>query len=264
MKTAIAACALACAGLIVLGCPSGPEVLPDDALGAGQVDGGSGQDAGELSGPDREARPPLEKTERPVFDPDAPAPCASHTACYLAAKKAHASGERAGYMLTVEQCEYYRGRYQLEKFYGLCLLMLGDAYRHLNNFEESRNCYRRFLDMGADEPELSLQARASLEEVEQGAKTPFAYRDYLEALSLLTRFGHSQQRAQLDGAAGLLEKLQQQQPVWPLAEKVSFLLDQIAEVRKSMQAGNGQATDEGSGEEHTGDEGASEPAPDES
>ena len=153
----------ALAGLVLAGCPGGEQVRPQPAPD-GQTMRVAQPDAGVVEA----GRPALEAVEPPVFDPDAPPPCASHTACYLTAKEAHATGERAGYLLALERCAYYRGRYQLEKFYGLCLLILADSYRHLDNFAEAKACYRRFLDTGPDDAELALQARAGIARVLEG------------------------------------------------------------------------------------------------
>ncbi len=228
---------IALAGVLALataGCPGRPDVRPDDPRDEeGTPDAGT-PDAGTPDGvaQDDEAAPPLRPVERPRLDPDAPPPCDSHTACYLAAKEAHATGERAGYLLALEKCEYYRGSYQLEKFYGLCLLLLADAYRHLDNFAESRKCYRRFLDAHPDEKDLALQARAGLDEVTNSAQTPHAYHDYLQAVSLLTRHGHSSDPGLIERARELLVRLQSEQPDWALAGNVDFLLGQIGKLLK--------------------------------
>lgn len=221
------ATAVVLAGLLS-GCPGGGD-LRDEG-------GDDGPDAGVAAGDAADGgvagRPPLEPVQRPTFDPDAPAPCASHTACYLAAKRAHATAERAGYLLAVDRCEYYRGRYQLEEFYGLCLLILADAYRHLDNFAESRACYRRFLDTQSGDTELALQARAELDEVERAARTPYAYHDYLQAVALLHRLGDQPQPGRLERAQGLLEAARAV-PGFALRDKADFLLERIAQVRRT-------------------------------
>jgi tetratricopeptide (TPR) repeat protein len=174
--------------------------------------------------------PEVEVAERPTFDPDKPPPCDSHTACYLAAKEAHATGERAGYLLALERCEYYRGRYQLEKFYGLCLLILADSYRHLNNLDEAKACYRRFLDTGPEDSGLALQARAGIDEIEAGESRPALYRDYLRAVSLLTRYNRDPQFGHLEQAGAILRRIKAEQGAWPLAGNIEYLLDQIAKL----------------------------------
>ncbi|RME21604.1 MAG: tetratricopeptide repeat protein, partial [Deltaproteobacteria bacterium] len=118
-------------------------------------------------------------------------------------------------------------RYQLEKFYGLCLLMLADVYRHLNNFAESQECYRKFLETNPEDAELALQARKGLEEVRRGAEKPEAYRRYLEALSLLVRYNNSKDEKLLMRARKILLDLEQKEPGWFLAEQVESLLEQI-------------------------------------
>jgi tetratricopeptide (TPR) repeat protein len=165
--------------------------------------------------------------ERPVFDPERTAPCDSHTACYLQAKDAHATGERAGYLLALEKCEFYRGRYQLEKFYGLCLLILADAYRHLNNFTESQNCYQRFLDTQPEDKDLALQAREGIEEVKSGLREPLLYQRYLQAVSLLARYNRKPDEDSIKQAEEILSKLHAQHPDWVLDKRVTFLLEQI-------------------------------------
>jgi len=224
-RTGSTAAWLVAAALLAAGCSGGGQLRDErDAVegpDAGTPDAGPYADAG---------RPALTPVAKPTFDPDAPAPCDSHTACYLAAEKAHDSGARAGYLLALERCEYYRGSYQLEEFYGLCLLILADAYRHLDNFDEAVACYRRFLDTNPDAGDLAIQARSALDEVEQGKQVPYAYHDYLEALSLLTLYANSQDRGQLERAHALLEALAAEQPDWFLASKVTYLLDQIAGV----------------------------------
>ncbi len=200
----------------------------------------SGCSLGEEVKPDRKIEPPvmeaaiapkpeeprIEVAQRPVFDPERPAPCDSHTACYLQAKDAHATGERAGYLLALEKCEYYRGRYQLEKFYGLCLLILADTYRHLNNYEESQGCYQRFIEAQPDE-DLALQAREGIEEVRAGAKGPALYRDYLKAVSLLKQFNRVPSEDLLKQAEEILSRLCAEHPDWILDKQVKFLLKQI-------------------------------------
>jgi tetratricopeptide (TPR) repeat protein len=211
--------------VLISGCPSGEEVKPDK----------------KIESPPKETdtkpeEPPVEVVQRPVFDPDKPAPCESHTACYLQAKEAHATGERAGYLLALEKCEYYRGRYQLEKFYGLCLLILADTYRHLNNYEESQGCYQRFLEAQPDDQELALQAREGIEEVKAGAKEPALYRKYLEAVSLLAQFNRTPNEDLIKLAEEILSGLQAEHPEWVLSKKVKFLLEQIEGM---MESGEG-------------------------
>jgi tetratricopeptide (TPR) repeat protein len=203
--------------LLASGCPSGEEVKPDEKVGTPPVEETAKQPE----------EPPVEVVPRPVFDPEKPAPCESHTACYLQAKDAHATGERAGYLLALEKCEYYRGRYQLEKFYGLCLLILADAYRHLNNFEESQGCYQRFLDAQPDDQDLGLQAREGIEEVKAGAKEPALYRRYLRAVSLLSQFNRVPNEDLIKQAEEILSRLQAERPDWVLFKKVKFLIEQI-------------------------------------
>jgi len=212
---------------LISGCPSGEEVKPDKQLKPPPKD--------EVPPPKPE-EPEVEVVQRPVFDPDKPPPCDSHTACYLQAKEAHATGERAGYLLALEKCEYYRGRYQLEKFYGLCLLILADTYRHLNNFEESQGCYQRFLDAQPDDQELALQAREGIEEVKAGAKKPALYRKYLEAVSLLAQFNRTPNEDLIKRAEEILSKLQAEHSDWVLFEKVKFLIEQIEGM---MESGEG-------------------------
>jgi len=239
--------AVALAGLLC-GCPGGGDVrddVSDDGPDAGAAGGGVAE------------RPPLEPVERPTFDPDAPAPCASHTACYVAAKRAHATAERAGYLLAVDRCEYYRGRYQLEEFYGLCLLILADAYRQLDNFAESRACYRRFLDTQSGDTELALQARAELDEVERAARTPHAYHDYLQAVALLQRLGGEPQPGRLERAQELLEAARAV-PGFALQDKAGFLLERIAQVRR---AGREPATGPGAGQSEGADAAPADIAP---
>jgi tetratricopeptide (TPR) repeat protein len=178
----------------------------------------------------------LNPIDKPVFNPEKISPCSSHTDCYLKAKQAHASGERAGYLLALDRCEYYRGRFQLEKFYGLCLLLLGDAYRHLDNFEESSRCYQRFIDTSTDDSDLLIQARADLDEVEQGAAHPLAYRDYLKALSLLARYNLDKEIGHLRKAQNLLASLQSKPLDWALKPKVEFLLKQVQKHKQSDEA----------------------------
>jgi tetratricopeptide (TPR) repeat protein len=204
--------------VLASGCPGGEEVKPDK-----KIDGPPVQDA--AAGKPEE--PEVEVTQRPVFDSGKPAPCESHTACYLQAKDAHDTGERAGYLLALEKCEFYRGRYQLEKFYGLCLLILADAYRHLNNFEESQACYQRFLDAQPDDEDLALQAREGIEEVKAGAKEPALYRDYLQAVSLLRQFNRVPNEDLIKLAEEILSGLRARRPEWTLSKKVKFLLEQI-------------------------------------
>jgi tetratricopeptide (TPR) repeat protein len=210
------------------GCPESVQVREDKHAppDAGPVAGGTTQ-------------PDVEVVPRPEFDPDRPPPCESHTACYLSAKEAHMSGKRAGYLLALDLCEYYRGRYQLEKFYGLCLLILGDCYRHLNNYEESGNCYQRYLESQPDDPDLALQAREGLEEVKQGQKEPTLYRRYLDALSLLAQNNREPNPAHLERARGILDSLHTARPDWALSGKVEFLLGQLrqAEPQPGPEAG---------------------------
>ena len=217
-------------GALIVACPGQPDVRPDPDLTTESDAGVAPVDAGVVEPPADAgpSRPALEPVAKPEFDPDAPALCASHTACYLSAKEAHATGERAGYLLALKKCEYYRGRYQLEKFYGMCLLLLGDAYRHLDNFEESGAAYQRFVDAQGDDGDLALQAQASLDEVQHGNKTPFAYHDYLSALSLLTRYGWNEDAALLKEAAELLSSVKRDQPEWFMVKNVDQLLGQIA------------------------------------
>ncbi len=203
---------------LACGCPSGQAVKTDEKIEHPLKE--------EVTTPKPE-EPAVEVVPRPVFDPEKPAPCDSHTACYLQAKDAHTTGERAGYLLALEKCEYYRGRYQLEKFYGLCLLILADAYRHLNNFEESQACYQRFLDAQPEDEDLALQAREGIEEVKAGAREPALYRDYLKAVSLLRRFNRTPDEDLVKQAQEILSRLQAEQPGWALAGKVTFLLGQI-------------------------------------
>jgi tetratricopeptide (TPR) repeat protein len=218
---------VALAGLLA-GCPGGGDVRDD--VGDDGPDAGVG--AGDAADGGVAGRPPLEPVQRPTFDPDAPAPCESHTACYVAAKRAHATAERAGYLLAVDRCEYYRGRYQLEEFYGLCLLILADAYRHLDNFAESQACYRRFLDTQTGDTELALQARAELDEVERAARTPYAYHDYLQAVALLQRLGDQPQPGRLERARELLEAARAV-PDFALRDKADYLLERIGQVRRA-------------------------------
>jgi len=212
---------------LISGCPSGEVVKPDKKILPPP------EDKVVSSTPEE---PEVEVVQRPVFDPEKPAPCESHTACYLQAKEAHATGERAGYLLALEKCEYYRGRYQLEKFYGLCLLILADTYRHLNNFEESQGCYQRFLDAQPDDQELALQAREGIEEVKAGAKEPALYRKYLKAVSLLARFNRTPNEDLVKQAEEILSGLQAERPEWELCGKVKFLLEQIGGM---MESGEG-------------------------
>ena len=202
---------------VLAACPGHTPDKPADPVDTG-VDGAV----------DARTEEAVEVVARPAFDPDKPAPCESHTACYLAAKEAHASGKRAGYLLALDNCEYYRGRYQLEKFYGMCLLILADAYRHLNNFEESSACYQRFLDAQPDDQDLALQAREGMEEVKAGKRTPRLYRRYLESVSLLNRFNHEEDENLARKAKEILDELQAEHPDWELREKVEFLLGQLA------------------------------------
>ena len=218
-------------GIFMSGCPSGEEVRPDKKIEPPPVDEQTAL---------KPAEPEVEVVKRPVFDPERPAPCDSHTACYLQAKDAHATGERAGYLLALEKCEYYRGRYQLEKFYGLCLLILADTYRHLNNFEESQGSYQRFLDAQPGDQDLALQAREGIEEVKAGAKEPALYRRYLKAVSLLRRFNHVPNEDLIKEGEEILSKIQAERPEWVLNKKVKFLLEQIE--------GMMEAADEESGE----------------
>jgi len=215
-------CACILPVMLICGCPSGEAVKPDKKI--------EPPPTGEVA-PARPEEP--EVVQRPVFDPDKPAPCESRTACYLQAKEAHATGERAGYLLALEKCEFYRGRYQLEKFYGLCLLILADAYRHLNNFEESQGCYQRFLDAQPDDQELALQAREGIEEVKAGAKQPALYRRYLKAVSLLARFNQVPDEDLIKQAEEILSGLQTERPEWTLSKKVKFLLEQIGGMLES-------------------------------
>ena len=217
--------------VIASGCPSGEEVKPDKKIEPLPKE--------ETIAPKPE-EPQVEVVQRPVFDPERPAPCDSHTACYLQAKDAHATGERAGYLLALEKCEYYRGRYQLEKFYGLCLLVLADTYRHLNNYQESQGCYQRFLDAQPDDEDLALQAREGIEEVKAGAKEPALYRDYLKAVSLLKQFNRVPVEDLVKEAEGILSQLNAEHPDWVLNKKAKFLLEQIE--------GMMEADDEESGE----------------
>ena len=213
---------ISAAGLVLFvlgsGCPSGEEVKPDKKIEPPSKE--------ETTAPKPE-EPQVEVVQRPVFDPEKPAPCDSHTACYLQAKDAHTTGERAGYLLALEKCEYYRGRYQLEKFYGLCLLILADTYRHLNNYEESQGCYQRFLDAQPDDTDLALQAREGIEEVKAGAKEPALYRDYLKAVSLLKQFNRVPFEDLVKEAEEILSRLRAEHPDWILNKKAKFLLDQI-------------------------------------
>ena len=212
--------------LLASGCPSGEAVKSDKQI----------EPPPEEKTVIKPAEPEVEVVQRPAFDPDKPAPCESHTACYLQAKEAHATGERAGYLLALEKCEYYRGRYQLEKFYGLCLLILADAYRHLNNFEESQSCYQRFLDAQPDDQELALQAREGIEEVKAGAKEPVLYRKYLKAVSLLAQFNRVPNEDLIKQAEEILSGLQAEHAEWALSKKVKFLLEQIGGM---MESGEG-------------------------
>lgn len=220
-------------GALISGCPGGEEVKPDREITTPPE---------EKSLVEKQEEPDVEVVQRPVFDPDRPAPCESHTACYLQAKDAHTTGERAGYLLALEKCEYYRGRYQLEKFYGLCLLILADAYRHLNNFEESQACYQRFLDAQPDDQDLALQAREGIEEVKAGAREPALYRRYLQAVSLLSQFNRVPNEDLVKLAEEILARLLAERPDWALSGKVKFLLDQI----EGMMAEPGEESGEGS------------------
>jgi tetratricopeptide (TPR) repeat protein len=213
--------------LAATGCPTPEDVKPSADAGHHPVD-----EITEAS----PAAPQAEMAQRPVFAPERAAPCDSHTACYLQAKEAHATGERAGYLLALEKCEFYRGRYQLEKFYGLCLLILADTYRHLNNFTESQNCYQRFLDAQPDDQELALQAREGIEEVKSGLKEPLLYQRYLQAVSLLRRFNSVPNEDLVKQAEEILSKLQAERPEWVLKKKVKFMLEQIEGM---MEAGEG-------------------------
>jgi tetratricopeptide (TPR) repeat protein len=216
MKSALLLLIMLAAGLLAA-CPGHTPDKPTDPVDAG-MDGTV----------ESRLEEEVEVVARPVFDPDKPAPCESHTACYLAAKEAHASGKRAGYLLALDNCEYYRGRYQLEKFYGMCLLILADAYRHLNNFEESSGCFQRFLDAQPDDQDLALQAREGIEEVKAGKQTPGLYRRYLEAVSLLNRFNQEEDQNLARKAKEILDEIQANHPEWQLNEKVGFLLGQLA------------------------------------
>jgi tetratricopeptide (TPR) repeat protein len=209
--------------VLISGCPSGDEVKPDKKI----------EPPPKEETATKPEEPKVEVVQRPVFDPEKPAPCDSHTACYLQAKDAHATGERAGYLLALEKCEYYRGRYQLEKFYGLCLLILADTYRHLNNFEESQGCYQRFLDAQPDDQELALQAREGIEEVKAGAQQPDLYRKYLEAVSLLAQFNRVPNEDLIKLAQEILSNLQAEHSDWVLSKKVKFLLEQIEGMMES-------------------------------
>lgn len=173
--------------------------------------------------------------KRPQFDPNQPSACKSHTDCYLQAKRAYASGQRAGYLLTVEKCEFYRGRYQLEQFYGVCLFMLADAYRHLGNFSEAINCYQRFLDTQPHEHDLVLQARQGIEEVQQGQKEPELYRNYLRAVSLLVQYNQKRDERLLAQARKILEDIHGQRPDCFLDHKVVFVLEQILGSHKDLK-----------------------------
>ncbi len=217
----------------IAGCPRGEEALrpdlentPAPVVTPGAPGGASG----------------IEPVARPTFDARMPAPCESHTACYLAAKDAHASGKRAGYLLALRDCEYYRGRYQLEKFYGMCLFILADAYRHLDNFTEAKNCYRRFLDTQPDDHELALQAREGMDEVEAGKREPVLYKRYLEAVSLLVRFNTESDEQLVFRARRILEDIQKKKPDWDLDEKVRYLLEQIAGLDKERKADHAPET----------------------
>jgi tetratricopeptide (TPR) repeat protein len=212
--------------VVTCGCPSGEEVKPDEKIVPSKTEDG-------WKTPPPPNEPQVEVVKRPVFDPEKPAPCDSHTSCYLQAKEAHASGERAGYLLALERCEFYRGRYQLEKFYGLCLLILADAYRHLNNYEESQGCYQRFLDAQPDDQELALQAREGIEEVKAGAKEPTLYRKYLKAVSLLAQFNRLPNEDLIKQAQEVLFNLQAEHSDWVLSKKVKFLLEQIEGMMES-------------------------------
>jgi tetratricopeptide (TPR) repeat protein len=209
------------------GCPAHTDIKKDDKLDK--------QPDEKL--PDQKSDDPkidkpeeVEVVARPIFDPDKTPPCESHTACYLAAKEAHVSGKRAGYLLALDNCEYYRGRYQLEKFYGMCLLVLADSYRHLNNFEESVNCYQRFLDTQPDDKDMALQAREGIDEVGIGAKDPAFYRRYLEALAYLTRFNQEKDEKLAEKARQILSELHAEKPDWQLDEKVTFLIEQLSKL----------------------------------
>ncbi len=208
----------------IAGCPHGEKAsLPEIEKSAVPV-----------AKPD--ARAGLKPVERPTFDAQMPAPCESHTACYLAAKDAHASGKRAGYLLALRDCEYYRGRYQLEKFYGMCLLILADAYRHLDNFEEAKNCYQKFIDTQPDDHELALQAREGLDEIEAGEREPALYKRYLEAVSLLVRSNTERDEQLVKKAGRILEDIHLKLADWDLDDKVRYLLDQIAGLSKDPKA----------------------------
>lgn len=218
---------------LVAGCPSGEDVKPDKKIEPPPKE--------ETTAPKPE-EPRVEVVQRPVFDPERPAPCDSHTACYLQAKDAHATGERAGYLLALEKCEYYRGRYQLEKFYGLCLLILADTYRHLNNYEESQGCYQRFLDAQPGDEELALQAREGIEEVKAGAQEPALYRDYLKAVSLLKQFNRVPSEDLVKEAEGILSKLYAEHPGWALSKKAKFLLEQIEGMMEATDVESGEGS----------------------
>ena len=201
----------------------------------------------------------LDPVARPDFSNQTQPPCESHTACYLAAKQAHQISTRTGFLITLERCEYYRGRYQLERFYGLCLLMLADAYRHLDNFAESKACYQRFVDTQVDQTDLVLQARESLDEVEQAETRPLAYRDYLRAIALLNRYGLAAEPDLLLQAKEILTRLQQEQADWTNHAKVSQLLQQIEAVQPaSVDVNAGTPPDGVTDQEQSGTEPASQ------
>ncbi|MBW1807671.1 MAG: hypothetical protein JRJ87_05705 [Deltaproteobacteria bacterium] len=209
------------------GCPSHTDVKKDEQPDKKPDEKLPDQ---KLTEPDIAEPKEVEVVARPIFDPDKTPPCESHTACYLSAKEAHVSGKRAGYLLALDNCEYYRGRYQLEKFYGLCLLVLADSYRHLNNFEESVNCYQRFLDAAPDDKDMALQAREGIDEVGIGAKNPALYRRYLKALAYLTRFNQEKDNKFAEKARQILSELHVEKPDWQLDEKVTFLIEQLSKL----------------------------------
>lgn len=207
--------------LMVASCSHRPEVAPGPD--------GAQADTTTAAGTTEPADLALIVVERPLYDPASPPPCESHTACYLAAKAAHATGRRAGYLIALKNCEYYRGAFQLEKFYGMCLVILGDAYRQLNNFSESINAYQRLLDTGGDDDQaLTLEAQAAIEEVTLGAAKPDLYRRYLDAAALLARFNTDGDRKLLPKVEVILAALHRDAPDWALDETVVYLRDQVA------------------------------------
>ena len=222
---------LVCVSLALGGCVSSKRALVEEDLAHDEARVEEQDPLVEESEPRDEEREPRddesEREEPERLESVSLPPCESHTECYLQAREAFDSGERAGYLLTVDRCEFYRGRYQLEQFYGLCLLMLGDAYRHLGRYEDAKASLTRFLSVAAGDVDLAMQARAEIEEIEIGEAEPALYAEYLSAISLLRRFNRSRDPRHAIEAQRKLEGLHSTRPDWALDESVRFLLGQI-------------------------------------